>query len=233
MAYKSKLRLADLWHCDDPRDVPIYTIPEAAHYLYMPRATLAAWVRGQPGFKRVIDLPHSEENLLSFYNLAEAHVLRALRTKHAVPLPAIRRAIDYVRKELGWKRPVIQQGFKRDGVRLFVEKLGTLVDASGGGQLVMQELMLHLARLEWKDELAARLYPFTRNDLDRAPKSVLIDPQYSFGRPILTAARVATAVVAQRYKAGESVQSLADDYGCSQLEIEEGIRCELRLRAAA
>src|SRR5215212_8982236 len=106
MAYKSKLRLADIWDVDDPRNVPAYTIPEAAHYLCMPRATLRAWVCGQKGFERVIDLPLPEEHLLSFYNLAEAHVLRAFRTKHAVPLPAIRRAIDYVKKKLGWSRPL-------------------------------------------------------------------------------------------------------------------------------
>jgi uncharacterized protein (DUF433 family) len=43
----------------------------------------------------------------------------------------------------------------------------------------------------------------------------------------LTSSGIATAVIAERYKAGESVDELADDYGRKRLEIEEAIRCEL------
>jgi len=160
-------------------------------------------------------------------------VLRALRTKHAIKLPYIRKALDFVKVQFGWNRPLIQQEFKTDGVRLFIEKLDNLVEASAGGQIVMREVMVHLERLEWENNLVARLYPFTRpNPLD-APKSVIIDPKFAFGRPILKDSRIATAVIAERYKAGESITALAEDYGCSHLEIEEGIRCELRLNTAA
>jgi hypothetical protein len=43
---------------------------------------------------------------------------------------------------------------------------------------------------------------------------------------------IATDVIAQRYKAGESIAELADDYDRSQGEIEEAIRCELYREAA-
>jgi len=233
---KLKLDLADVWDFADPRDIPAYTIPEAAHYLCIPKATLRAWVLGQRGrhdFKHVIDLSHPESHLLSFYNLAEAHVLRSLRTKHEIQLPRIRKALQFVKKRFGWKRPLIQQEFKTDGLHLFVERLEQVVVASAEGQLVLRDIMLHLERIEWEDNVAARLYPFTRTDPQNAPKSVIIDPRHSFGRPILRDARIATAIIAERYKAGESVQALADDYGCSNLDVEEGIRCELRLSTAA
>jgi uncharacterized protein (DUF433 family) len=230
---KLKLNLADLWKFADPRDIPAYTIPEAAHYLCIPKATLRAWVLGQTGFEHVIDLPHPESHLLSFYNLAEAHVLRSLRTTHAIQLPRIRKALNYVKRKFGWKRPLIQQEFKTDGLHLFVERLGQVIVASEAGQLALREVMMHLERLEWEHNIAARLYPFTRTDPHEAPKSVIIDPRHSFGRPILRNARVATAIIAERYKAGESIQALADDYGCTHLDIEEGIRCELRLGTAA
>jgi len=233
---KAKFNLAELWDCSDPRDVPAYTVPEAAHYLCIPPQTLRNWVfgqKGKPNFKHVIDLPNRDTNLLSFFNLAEAHVLRSLRTVHALKLPLIRKALRFVREQFGWNRPLIQQEFKTDGVHLFVEKLGKLVVASEEGQLVIREVMTHLERLEWDGNLAARLYPFTRTNPVGAPKSVIIDPRYSFGRPILKEARITTAIIAERYKAGESIQSLADDYGCSHLEVEEGIRCELRLSTAA
>jgi hypothetical protein len=42
--------------------------------------------------------------MLSFWNLIEAHVLRALRTEHAVSVKALRKALDYAEKELGIER---------------------------------------------------------------------------------------------------------------------------------
>jgi len=55
----------------------------------------------------------------------------------------------------------------------------------------------------------------------------VIDPRIQFGRPILVGSAIPTAVIAQRYKAGESIQGLAGDYDRPRLEIEEAIRCEL------
>jgi uncharacterized protein (DUF433 family) len=230
-------KIADLHRLlryDDPRDVPAYSVREASHYLSMPEATVRSWVLGMGDFKRVIELPDSETSLLSFFNLAEAHVLRALRSQHGVRLPTIRRALDFVRQRFGWTRPLIQQEFKTDGVGLFVEYLGELVEASGDGQIVMRELLeAHLERLEWESNLVARLYPFTRLSCVDAPKTVFIDPRYSFGRPILRESHIATAVIAERYKAGDSIDDLATDYGCARLDIEEGVRCELRIDKAA
>jgi uncharacterized protein (DUF433 family) len=77
-----------------------------------------------------------------------------------------------------------------------------------------------------------RLYLFTRKRDLREPKVGVIDPHISYGRPILVGTGIPTAVVAERYKAGESVDELAEDYGRSRNEIEEAIRCELWLEAA-
>jgi uncharacterized protein (DUF433 family) len=109
-----------------------------------------------------------------------------------------------------------------------------LIDATGSGQLMMQEIMVHLERLEFENDVVARLYPFTRStDEPDSPRSVFIDPRYSFGRPVLARIFVATSVIAERYKAGDSVIELAKDYDCEGLDIEEAIRCELNLEQAA
>jgi uncharacterized protein (DUF433 family) len=170
---------------------------------------------------------------LSFFNLVETHALRSLRVIHGIDLPKIRMALDYVKKKLGWPRPLIHEGFKTDGIGLFVDHLGRLIEVSAGGQIVMREVMTHLERIEWENRIAARLYPFTRLNTENAPKSVFIDPRFSFGRPILKESHISTAVIAERYKAGDSIDELAEDYGCTRLEIEEAVRCELPLPAAA
>ncbi len=227
--------------CQDPREMPIYSIPEAAQYLTIPQATLRSWVLGmnypikggeKRRFQPVISLPRRDTNLLSFYNLAEAHVLRAFREQHGIQLKHIRKALTYVKKEFQWKRPLIEQAFQTDGVRLLVERLGQLVDASADGQIVMRQIVAHLKRLEWEDSIVACLYPFTRGGTS-GPRRVLIDPRFSFGRPILKESRVETGIIAERYKAGDSIHSLAQDYGCARIEIEEGLRCELCLQEAA
>ena len=224
----------------DPREMPAYSIPLAAHYLRVPLTTLRYWVLGQTyrtdkGPKRaqpVILLPDPRRHLLSFFNLAEAHILRALRKEQKIQLPDIRRAIDIVAARIKRPHPLLQDRFKTDGARLFVEALEKqLIDASGFGQMVMPELMEHLERLDFEDKIVSRLYPFTRRN-DAGPRTIFIDPRYSFGRPVLDRIYVPTAVIGERYEAGESVEDLAKDYGCNGLEIEEAIRCELSAKAA-
>lgn len=77
-----------------------------------------------------------------------------------------------------------------------------------------------------------KLYLFTRTrDLDE-PKVIAMDPYVSFGRPVLEGTGIPTAIVAERYKAGETIEELADDYERPSRDIQEAIRCELETRAA-
>ena len=91
----------------------------------------------------------------------------------------------------------------------------------------------YLQRIEWDLQgLAARLYPFTRQRELVQPKVVMIDPRVSFGRPVSAGTGIRTELIAERYKAGESMDDLARDYDRNRAEIEEAVRCELALKAA-
>jgi len=78
----------------DPRELPAYSIPEAARYLRMPEATLRSWVVGRPYptaagrrfFRPVIHLPEDGSPVLSFVNMVEAHVLEAIRRGEHISL---------------------------------------------------------------------------------------------------------------------------------------------------
>ncbi len=172
--------------------------------------------------------------LLSFFNLIEAHVLDAIRREHGIPLPKIRIALDYLSRRFPSEHPLAIQEFESDGLNLFIEKFGQLINISQSGQLAMRAILeAYLRRIE-RDPLGfpCRLYPFTRKGTPDEPRVVVIDPYVSFGRPVLVGTGVPTAVIADRYKAGESIESLADDYGRNRLEIEDAIRSELQLEAA-
>ncbi len=219
----------------DLREAPAYRLSEAAHYLGLSRSTLRAWTLGQRGFRPVIAIADAQAKTLSFVNLVEAHVLAAIRRKHGVTLQSVRRALDYTRNKLGIERPLAHQQFETDGVDLFVEKLGATINVSRSGQLAMaKELRAHLDRIERDPKgVPIKLYPFTRSpEAARQTRSIVIDPRVSFGRPVLAHTGVPTAVLADRYKAGDSIDALAQDFGASRAEIEEAIRCELALQVA-
>jgi uncharacterized protein (DUF433 family) len=171
---------------------------------------------------------------LSFINLVEVHVLDALRRNHHVPLDKIRIALDYLQRQFGTKHPLAEERFETDGLDLFVQKYGQLINASRDGQLGMRGILeIYLKRVERDAQgVALRLYPFTRKRTSDEPRSVVIDPFVSFGKPVLAGTGIATSIVAERYKAGESVSQLSSDYGRRDLDIEEAIRCELELEAA-
>lgn len=220
----------------DPRELPAYSIPEAAHYLRIPAPTVRAWTRGtttsyrgqKHDFERVISPPVEGLSQLSFFNLAEILVLRSLRERYQVKLEYIRRALSYVQAEFGWQRPLIHQDFQTDGVRVFVKHLGRTIDAVDPSQAILPGVMeTYLKRIDWEDELAARLYPFTRTTIDLcAPRAVVIDSRRSYGRPIVDRLGITTSVLFERYQAGDSRQQLAEEYGATQEEIDEAIRCE-------
>ena len=186
-------------------------------------------------FKPVIQPAARSPVALSFYNLIEAHVLAAIRRKHRVDMPAVRRAIAFLKTQFGSAHPLADHKFETNGVDLFVERYGQLVSVSQGGQLAVRELLqAHLRRID-RDErgFPLRLYPFTRvGDTDQ-PRNIVIDPLISFGRAVISGTGITTELVAERFKAGESADELADDYGCARAQIEEAIRCELSLAAAA
>lgn len=226
----------------DPRELPAYTLLEASHYLQVPTATLGSWVsgryypteHGKKFFRPVLHLPNPSKRWLSFVNLVEAHVLHAIRSQHHVPLENVRKAVQYVQKEFSSRHPLADQEFETNGCDLFLQKYGQLINLSRDGQLAMRSVLeKYLRRIE-RDEmgLAARLYPFTRGINAESFKAVVIDPKLSFGRPVLAGTGVPTVVVADRYKAGDSIDDLAADYGLDRLNIEEAIRCELEVKAA-
>jgi uncharacterized protein (DUF433 family) len=229
---------------DQVRRTPAYTITEAAHYLRLPVTTLHAWCTGQDyrskgqtkRYHRVIRLDGSGRDGLSFLNLIEAHVLSGLRRIHHIPLPRIRRTLDWVSKRLNLSRPLAEARFATDGVNLYVDHIAELIDVERGAQIAMREIIeTYLRRVE-RDPMGVpvKLYPFTRKEpTDDTGRAVVIDPAVAFGRPVLAGTRVPTAVLADRFKAGDALKDLADDYRTTPQAIEEALRCELDRREAA
>ncbi len=218
-----------------PRERPAYTVAEVSHYVGTPAATVRAWVKGQAGFRRVLRLDDERQGppLLSFLNLVEVHVLDALRRYHRLPLPRIRRALGFLaRRYPRHRHPLAELDLKTDGFSLFVDEVFRLVNATQDGQLAMKKILeAYLERIDRDvSHIPVRLYPFTRRREgflpSNEPRLVVIDPEIAFGRPALAQSGTPTDVIAERFRAGESIGDLSEDYGRPISEIEEALRCE-------
>ncbi|MEO8275882.1 MAG: DUF433 domain-containing protein [Thermoanaerobaculia bacterium] len=224
----------------DAREAPRYSVPEAAHYLDIPSATLSSWVLGRSyvvsagkrNFEPLIRRPDEKDARLSFWNLIEAHALRALRSKHDVPMRHVRTALAYAGKEYGIERLLLSDDLRAMPGELFLQRLDKLVNIGRSGQEALKELLeTFLQRIDRDLQgIPLRLFPFTRPleqvTLHDVPRVVLIDPKLGSGRPVLMRKAIRTATIADRFGAGESVSALAADYDLGIADIEEAIRYE-------
>lgn len=222
----------------DLREMPAYGIPEAAGYLRLPVSTLRAWLLGQryragnqpKFFKPVIDIADRKERQLSFINLVEAFVLAGIRREHEIPLPKVRKAVDYLRRTFNTTRPLAHEQFETDGVDLFVEKMGSLIGATQEGQIQMRDIIRDRLERVHRDPKGVPekivLFPARREKTESA--DVVIDPRLSFGRPVLDRFGVRTAILAERFDAGDDIDVLAREYSAPPEAIQNAIRCERR-----
>ena len=223
---------------NDLRESPAYTIAEAAHYLAVPATTIRYWSVGRDQYAPLVAVSRSSPTLLSFLDLAELHVLSALRREHKLRMPGIRRAISYLSRQANTsfekRHPLIGRVLETDGLDLFTEYYGELTNVSREGQSAMRDIISVALRRIDRDPngIPIKFYPFTRHSIRDAPASVVIDPALSAGRPVIAGTGLATQIIAERYKLGESICDLAYDYERPNADIEEAIRCEFAAIAA-
>ncbi|MEE9517911.1 MAG: DUF433 domain-containing protein [Candidatus Adiutricales bacterium] len=227
-----KKRAMDIYGGKDPRNETVYTIPEAARYLRIPAATLRSWVLGrqyprqdsQAYFEPLIRLPDPQYNQLSFNNLVESHLLRALRQIHQIKIADIRVAFEYAEKQFGVDRLLLSKDLLLNSQTrdLFIERYGELINLSLGGQLAMKDILFeYLKRVEWDANMPVRLFPVY--GVRAGHKVIVIDPLISFGRPVLNSKKISTSVIAERIDSGESPESIADDYDLHPQEVMEAL----------
>jgi uncharacterized protein (DUF433 family) len=215
---------------DDLRYKPLYTVAEVSRYARVLPTTLRSWTRSEGG---TILVPAERNNVapLSFINLIESHVLRALRLKHRVPMKNIHRAIEWLRETHGTDHPFAELDLETDGSDVFIRILGYPISASRKGQGAIPEILSRfLQRIERDPKhIPIRFYPIP---YDKSPKQVVMDPAVAYGRPVVTGTRITTLMVFERYSGGESLKDIATDYDLEIDVVEEALRCEIEQRAA-
>ena len=225
-----------LYQGRDPRELPAYTVAEASRYVDVPAATLRSWFSGRTyprvdgvgSFKPVLSPADRSTGHLSFRNLVEAHVLRALRTKHGIRLKTVREALKTAEERLGIRDLLYRNKALVVGDRsLFLEYYGELLHLDLSEQIAMRRVLeAFLSRVDRDDrDIPIRLYPFLRGG-ENVRRSIVIDPQVSFGRPILADSGISTSALVQRINAGEPIDAVARDYDITPGDVETAILFE-------
>lgn len=211
----------------DVREHPQYSIEDVSRYLHIPLSTMRAWCHGQNytlrsgrrrHFEPLIKPASRAHGLLSFYNLAEAHILRATRDKD-VPLINVRRALDYIREQFpASNHPLLTHEFKTFGKSIFIQHLGDTINASRYGQKAMTELLdQYLERID-RDDCGMPVQIFPMNT-----EALAINPAIASGQPVVKGTRVMAATLVARVQAGESYRALVKDYSLTRSQIEQAI----------
>jgi len=210
-------------------DAPAYSCMQAAHYTGLPYQTLRSWI-GADGLIRT-----PEPSTLSFNNLTEAHVLKAMRKDHKLSLQAIRKALKELEHHRHNAHPLLDESFETDGVSLCIRINDEIINLSQKSQREIKAFVsLYLQRVK-RDASGrvTRLYPFVVTESAEEPRHISISPTVSFGKPVLAGTGISTSVIVGRFNARDSVADLAREYDVAPAVLEEAIRWEMNRGKAA
>lgn len=210
-------------------DQPTYTAAEAARYVGTTPQTVGRWRRGysyttRGGKKRSKRLTAGAlTGPLSFADLMEVAVVAAARKAH-LSMATIRRAIATAEELYDFDRPLMQVKFKHDGREIFTHELEDdgserIVNLSRRGQTAWKFIQDVLRDLDYdEDGTAYQWWPAGRAE------PIVINPAVSFGRPYVYRRGVSTDAVLSRFRGGESLDEIADDYAMTVPEAEAALR---------
>jgi len=229
----------------DPRAMPRYLPREAACYLGMPTSTIVSWFYGMPfgkGEKRGWFAPllvPASDDLLSFYDVASAHILLAMKQK-GISQEDLRAIVNGLRLDPRFdnRYPLLGRNFFLFGgnkVKLVIKQRGKRIQfsRSGGPQYGIKEVMdRFLSRLDYdKNKMPLRLRPL-RSISETGRGFIVLDPRIAGGRPVVKGTGIVAEIIAKRNKSGESVKVLAEDYRISERAVQEAIKYYPAAKAA-
>lgn len=205
--------------------LPAYSLTDAARYAHTARQTVTAWYYGRPSHAPV--LGGKERQIpLSYLQLVEVAFVATFRHL-GVSLQRIRQARDYLAQLFHDEYPFAQRRLLTEGSHVLLDlqeidgeaEVGRLIVADAGGQLGWRDLIAdRFAEFDYEQDLALRWHVAGRGS------AVLIDPRTSFGAPAVHG--IPTWAILGRWRAGEPLDEIADDFDLSLDDVREALRFE-------
>jgi uncharacterized protein (DUF433 family) len=222
--------------------VGLYSIPEAACLAQVPAASIRRWLFGYsyqrddqrhelpPVVTHEIEAG-SRYRFVTFHDLIEIQFVHAFRV-HGVSWKHLRLASAKARNLLHTSHPFSTQQFSTDGREIFAEiahgtserALLSLAREQYVFRAVIQPSLR--AALEYQNGDLARWWP-----LGPRNKTIVVDPDRQFGRPIVAGAGVPTAVLARASRAYGSASRVAAWFDVHPKAVRAAVAFEQRLAA--
>ncbi|WP_405937115.1 DUF433 domain-containing protein [Streptomyces sp. NBC_00726] len=210
----------------------ILTPTEASSHLQIPHSTLTDWLNhkaaGAP-LVHAVAPGHKGQPTVPFIAVAEAHVLRSLRTL-GFRMSEIRDAAAAVRRAFETPYGLVSKRIATDGVDIFVEHgLGDLRRAKDGQAPIHEVVADYLRYFTWgtDDEFPWSLR--LRQYGDAVP--VVIDPRFGHGLPVVEANHVSVKAITDLWDAGDSFEDIAYDFDMTPEQVHT--LCEAVVHLAA
>ena len=211
----------------------LFTLRESAAYLDVPASTLHQWARPSDDPGLVTIFPRAGRSAtVPFVGFAEAYVLSALR-HGGVPMQRIRPAVARLSEEFGLYNDLASQRVYTDGAELIFDYADNsdddaLLTVVRTGQEHFAEVIRgYLRRIEYGGDgwvAQIRLPAYTA-------ANVIVDPERAFGQPLVVHGGARVEDLVDRFRAGDSVADIAEDFAVPQDEVEDVIRVATRLAA--
>ena len=202
--------------------LPAYRITDAARYSGAAAQTVTSW--HHPSGRLGPALPRRGKGQpLSYLELVEVAFVATFR-QLGVPLQRIRSARSYAAQVLKSEHPFVEYSWLTEGYHVMLDfceiddeaPLGRLVVADVHGQIAWQEMIgERFAQFDYEHGLALVWHVAGRNN------PVRIDPRISFGAPTIRG--IPTWVLIGRWKAGESIEDIADDFDLDEEDVWRGL----------
>jgi uncharacterized protein (DUF433 family) len=213
---------------DDRYTIPLYTVALAAAHLGMKPGTLQRWVR-KDGLITTVP-PVGREPRLPFVALAEAQVYLEFR-KAGLRLQAITEGMAKVREKLG-ARMLSHGVLAHDGREILMNwanggnpEWTRARDLQGGLPEIIE---IGLRPITWDDGGVPQTVRLTAYE----GVSVVADPRYSFGQPIVDDVGVRVDDVLALFRAGECIVDVADEMALDPGMVESIVRTRVLALAA-
>lgn len=217
---------------DTAYGIGAYSPAEAGRLLAIPPATIRHWLFGysyehhgpkrrQPPLWRAQYGPEQDEPLLGFRDLLEARIVRGLRDAK-LGLPTIRRCLEVARELVGDDHPFSTSRFRTDGKTLFIEHGTGVLDLKTRQHVFKRVIEPTFLDLDFDDGAASRWW------LNPKRKTLVIDPERSFGQPIVAGTGITTASLASAVEAEGSVERVARLFDLPPATVRDALSFERR-----
>ena len=207
--------------------VPLLTPLETAEHLQIPERTVRYWLAQRAGGSALVHSVKPERRgwpSMPFVAVVEAYVLRALR-QLGLSSDKIKSVAADIRTEFDTEYGLATRRIATDGIDVFVHYLDSDEIARAGDRQmpIRQVIDDYLQYIVWDDddEFPIRL---TLRKYDPAVATVVIDPRFAWGAPIVEPAKVTVDTILGMWRSGETLDVVADEYGLSVEQVEALIR---------